>query len=136
MTQIMLPLTNSPLNALFLAINHYMSTGDHAGEGVSMEAPDDRVLLVLAVNRTLTTDQQDFQKLRARLEELREEFPFTLKNEDDHAVFIIWSLTVRTCDILPLARRLLEAPGPLGWGSMEPLLRPHRPQIDTLLAAC
>ena len=51
---------NTPLNRLYLAINHYISTGDHIGEGISNDLGS-HIQMMVAVNQANPTDQQDFR---------------------------------------------------------------------------
>ena len=112
---------NTPLNRLFLAINHYISTGDHLGEGIAYDQGT-HVQVILAVNQSNPTDLADFVKFRSRFDELRAEFNLTLSDLGVQNNFHLHSFLVDLTDMDDLAKRLEEKPGAGGWGSMHELI--------------
>lgn len=127
-----------PLNQLFMAINHYISTGDKIGEGISLikrqqqfstgePAAYDRVQILLAVNDTNPTDRVDFTKFVSRFKELQALFSTTLEALPQMPGFKCYSFTIKYGQCEELARELTKQPGALGWGSMKSLLEKHFP---------
>lgn len=112
--------SKTSINKLFWAINHYVSTGDHISEGVS-EDLGDSILVLLPVNPDLPVDMQDFERFRARLDELGEKIdgPF------ESVGFLLYTWQVAKSDTNKFARLLTEKPGPLGWGSMKETIDAH-----------
>ena len=109
-----------PLNTLFLAINQYISTGDHIGEGIAL--PSGKNLdVVIAVNKTDPTDQEDFKKFRARIAEIIEPLVTLNKDSRSDARFDYWILQLKERDLPKLTQALIDQEGPLGWGSPKPL---------------
>lgn len=109
------PLTGGPINRLFWAINHYVSTGDHIGEGVATQRDGAWVLCILVYYKK-EQDCRDIAALRSRLSDSglpRHELAYGGKMGEVE----IWNLIVADVDVLPLADALVSAPGALGWGS-------------------
>lgn len=129
------PVQNTPLNRLFLALNHYISTGDRVGEGLAIPGgnPKGTTHQVLIPHQPgEATDAADWEKLRARLAQLEAEGQgFKLTDEgfapgpSGRRHFHIHALHVPTTKVLRLTALLREKPGPLGWGSFYDLLRTH-----------
>lgn len=130
------PLRNSALNKLFLAINHYVSTGDHIGEGTAVPhgpqksrtgepADGDRIMILVFVNRTDEVDLKDFTCFRSRFSELESEFNVKLKNDGTEQQFQRWSFVIYYRQALPLAKALAEKPGSAGWGSLKKIIDQH-----------
>lgn len=118
------PLRRSPINRLFFAINHYVSTGDHVGEGLGVpEGAYVRVLL--PVNSAMAQDVSDFEAFRARFDELAPRFGLTLEGPERSGVYHIYSFRIHERDMDALARALRERPGPSGWGSMKAVIDKH-----------
>lgn len=128
------PLQDRPLNRLFVALNHYISTGDHVGEGVA--TPEGTIHQVLLAHRPSdATDAADWEKLQARLDELKSQ-GLGLKLTDEGRVpnvpgpggpqqMHLHALHVPTGQVAWLTSLLREKPGPLGWGSFYETLRAH-----------
>lgn len=67
------PQIGTPTNRLFWAINHYVSTGDHIGEGVAQEVGG-KLLFLIPVRVAAEQDQRDLAAFRARFDELAEPY--------------------------------------------------------------
>lgn len=124
------PVMKTPLNRLFLALNHYISTGDHFGEGVALPESDPALRLVrvlIPVNRTMKQDRVDFEKLRSKFDELAAagEFPVRLEHMGREGLFEYWSFVVPEFRMDDLAAELRRAPGPAGWGSGKAIIDQH-----------
>jgi hypothetical protein len=123
----------SPLSLLFVAINHYISTGDHFGEGIALgdgkgkgePKPDEKFTIVIVVNRSLPVDIEDFQKFKSKLESLRNKFPIKLATHGTEQGFSQYSFALYYHQVPKLTQLLTESPGPLGWGSMKELIDTH-----------
>jgi hypothetical protein len=132
-----MPLTfmqESPLNRLFLAINHYVSTGDEAGTGMVLPSddavmradgtplPDDKLTIAIPVRITDDRDLDDFNAFRSRFDQLAPRFGLTLEPLQADGDMGVWGFAIRYryCDAL--AEALTERPGPAGWGSCKPLI--------------
>jgi len=137
----MQPLTilkDTPLNLLFVAINHYVSTGDHLGEGFALpEGPQrhtkgephaqDKVRILILVNLSNKTDIEDYEKFRSRFNQLAPEFKTRLENMGKEQNMQVYSFVVKYEQVPELTQKLTEKPGPLGWGSMKDLIDKHFP---------
>ena len=118
------PLADTPVNRLFFAINHYVSTGDHIGEGVAQDRGGGQVCVLVPFNPRELEDKDNFDRLKARLEQLQQgrnaDAPrFTLAYQGQGGRFSVWGLTIQSTDCDALADLLVEEPGPLGWGSCK-----------------
>lgn len=131
-------LRDTPVNRLFFAINHYVSTGDHLGEGISVAEgpqapaaplpnPNDRLRIMLLVNSTDPIDRNDYQKFTSRFNELADSFGTELKTNGHQEQFFVYSFSLAYGQCDALAQALTERPGPLGWGSMKGLIERHFP---------
>ena len=118
------PVQNTPLNQLFLAINHYISTGDHVGEGMANEH-ETHLQVIIPVNQTNPVDREDFTKFRSRWEELQGKFSTELVDNGEHQQFRLYTFNINPSDMDELAKELTKRPGPLGWGSMYGLIQKH-----------
>jgi hypothetical protein len=125
MTDITFVQQGEPLSELYLAINHYVSTGDHLGEGVAADAGPGRFRVLLAVNRALPQDVADWECFRSRFAELQREFGLRLQREGASMGMEMWAFEVREDQVGPLAGALRARPGRLGWGSLKPLIDRH-----------
>ena len=65
----LIPIADGPLKRLIIAINHYISTGNHFGEGFAL-GEGSRVRIVIPVNLYMERDQKDFEAFRSRLDVL------------------------------------------------------------------
>lgn len=120
------PLTGTPINRLFFAINHYVSTGDHFGEGMAAPSAPGWVTILIPVNVSLQQDQADFEAFRSRFDELAAEFGLTMAWHGEEGGFELWSFDVREQDADRLATALRERPGKAGWGSGKAVIDRHR----------
>lgn len=138
MSQSITALDKTPLNRLFVAINHYISTGDHIGEGIAVPEgpqrhtqgephPDDKLRVLLMVNTTDPVDRSDFEKFKSRFSQLEKGFGTRLEDGGRQAHFAVNSFVIQYKQTEPLAQALTEQPGPAGWGSMKPLIDKHFP---------
>lgn len=116
-----------PLSLLFMAINHYISTGDHLGEGVAIEEGPQKARVVVTVNMALKDDKEDFQKFKAKFEEIRAKFQTRLDDHGRNSIFHTHSFVILKKDIEAMAQAFTESPGPLGWGSMKKLIDDNLP---------
>lgn len=104
-----------------LAINHYISTGDHIGEGIAV--PDgDKVRIMIAVNKAMEQDIKDFKAFQAKFNEIKGQFKLRLEDGGSNGIFHMYSFLVKESDMDTLASALTQAPGPKGWGSLKPLI--------------
>lgn len=118
------PKFNDPINRLMLAINHYISTGDNIGEGIA--TPDgDKVRVLIAVNKVMQQDKEDFQAFKAKFKEIKGRFKLTLNDHGSQGLFHMYSFLIEESQIDNLAVALTESPGPKGWGSLKPLIDKH-----------
>jgi hypothetical protein len=137
MNPTLIPLANSPLNRLFFAINHYISTGDAIGEGVALvegmqkssdePAANANAVILLAVNSKDQTDTADFEKFVSRFSQLQARFSTSLKNLGKANEFWQYSFSIAYGQCDDLAQALIEQPGSLGWGSMKSMLEKNFP---------
>lgn len=118
------PVQQTPLNRLFLAINHYISTGDHLGEGIANDLGT-HVQVIIPVNQKMQVDRLDFEKFQSRFVELEAELGSKLKFEGEQQYFRMYSFKIDITDMDLLAEKLIEKPGKLGWGSMYELIQKH-----------
>ena len=123
----------SPLSLLFVAINHYISTGDHFGEGIALgdgkgkgePKPNETITILILVNRSLADDVEDFKKFKSKLESIKATFPINLQSHGTEQGMSQYSFNLYYHQVLKLTQVLTESPGPLGWGSMKPLIDKH-----------
>ena len=125
---------DSPVNRLFLAINHYVSTGDHVGTGMALPSddaimrgdgtphPNDRLMIVIPVRTADDRDLDDFNAFRSRFDQLAHRFGLVLEPLENEGEMGVWGFGIRYryCDAL--ADALIEQPGPAGWGSCKDLI--------------
>lgn len=116
-----------PLSKLFIAINHYISTGDHFGEGTAMENGKDEVLIFILVNINLKDDREDFEKFKSKFDQISKSFDTRLIDRGSNRGFHTYVFSLRKESIQDMAVELLRNPGPLGWGSMKALIDKHLP---------
>lgn len=113
---------NQPVNRAFLALNHYISTGDHVGEGVALGEGNKTVLLITWRPREWE-DNDNWKRLRARLEELKGEgFALEIREMGANGEFSFAGAVVETSQLDEFATKITERRGPLGWGSMKTFL--------------
>lgn len=118
------PLIDQPLNRLFFAINHYISTGDHFGEGIAVPEGG-RVRVLIPVNVNLPQDGEDLRAFRSRFEELQSAYETALGYMGEEEGFEFWSFLIREDQADALARDLRASPGSLGWGSGKAIIDAH-----------
>ena len=113
-------LQSGPINRLFFAINHYVSTGEHLGQGVALEGDDPGTLLLqIPYDPDNPTHAEDFERFRARLEEITQEEGLRgeLREMGWAGKIRVAVVLVRKEELTPLADGLMEKPSDLGWGS-------------------
>jgi hypothetical protein len=117
------PRVGKPINDLIWSINHYMSLADHLGMGMGRDL-EDRIVVWILVNQEMALDQENFQKLRARMKELKEEgeWRFSLTREGRENEFEVHGLHVPHEEVEELSEALREEAGPEGWGSTRDVL--------------
>ncbi|PRY38472.1 hypothetical protein CLV58_109199 [Spirosoma oryzae] len=131
------PLENTPINRLFLAINHYISTGDHIGEGMAVpEGPQkvrrgepdaqDKIRILVPYNITNDTDLDDLACFTSRFNELASQFSTRLEPLQGNGQFGLTSFVIRYQQAHLLSSKLMEKPGPAGWGSNKALIDQYR----------
>ena len=127
------PVTNTALNQLFLAINHYVSTGDHIGEGIALPhspsqnrpglpLPTDVLQILMPCNTEDKLDISDFEKFKSRFLELQDTFKTKLEEGKPNGKFRLYFFLLRFGDCQALSQALMEKPGPLGWGSPKAII--------------
>lgn len=130
------PLRGTPVNRLFFALNHYISTGDHVGEGIALDSAVPGVtIFAVPVNRHMEQDREDWRRLLARLKEIEADeslnLPVRITEEGQQGLFDLYLLHVPTPTLDELSRVLREKPGPLGWGSMKATIDTHHWREDS-----
>ena len=114
------------LLAFFIGLQHYMSTADHIGEGVAWLEDGGRIGVGLPYNPRELEDKDNYERLASRLRELkREGFDLTIDEGVMKGQFKGASVSVRESDLPALTKKLREAPGALGWGSLYTFLQRH-----------
>ena len=127
----------SPMSCLVQAINHFVSTGDHFGEGRILHAKTGDWLVVLACNVNDEIDVEDMRKFESRFKEVIEETAIDARLEKGEEVNGCRSylLHVHDPDMLPLAQALISAAGEAGWGSMYPYIQRYFPNLREQILA-
>ena len=116
---------NTPAGRAVFALNYYISTGDHVGEGVAYIKEKSTVLLVAHRPREWE-DKDNWERLLARIRELEnEKFPCVAIHEGGDGEFTFWGIRVLTSELDNFAAKIKEKPGPRGWGSMYTFLERH-----------
>lgn len=110
------PMLDTPLNRLFFAINHYVTTGDHIGEGIAT-GDEKRMRVTIPVRTDSKDDQANFAAFRSRFEELADKYRLVLGYLGEHRNFEGWTFEIDVERMDALAVDLRERPGPLGWGT-------------------
>lgn len=110
------PQIGTPTNRLFWAINHYVSTGDHIGEGVAQEVGG-KLLFLIPVRVAAEQDQRDLAAFRARFDELAEPYQTAMRYMGEYDGFELWGFALAEDQADDLAADLTVRPGALGWGS-------------------
>ena len=121
-----------PLNDLVLAINHYVSTGDHIGEGVAMEGADGRYIFTVPYDPAHPDDRADAQRLRLRVSEIAAQYPdlkLEVQEQKLPGKFDYLLLFVSPADVRRLAAELVRSNGDAGWGTSKPLIDEHFPYV-------
>ena len=132
--------TEGPINDLFYAINHYISTGDHLGAGTALETEDGGLLVVIPVNKANPDDLADADKFEQKIAELHNAlspekkavsngvdlFPgvelssgLELSRHTGNGAFDYLLLKLALRDARPLACALVRFPAAPGWGTCK-----------------
>ena len=113
---------NSPINRVTFAINHYVSTGDHIGEGIAIPEGYNKIRFLIPVNQNLPIDIENWTKLLSKLKEIKSP-AFLLENHGKTPPhFIVHSILISECDLTVFANALMEKPGNMGWGSPKTII--------------
>ena len=126
------------VNDVFLGINHYISTGDHYGEGAALDTGAGGLAFVVTYDPSSPQEIADLTALRVRLEELRQT-GIGLREEtlpraaQGLGQFNFLLLHVHQDDLIRLAQGLVREPGKAGWGSTYPLLRAAFPEVRGMI---
>ena len=116
---------DGPIYELLVAMNHYISTGDHIGEGnalidTSKPGPN-RLGVVVPVDPKNSIDVRDFELLQLRLTEIAAENgpSVELENHGSMDRFDAWIMFVAEPLIPALTAALKAKPSAEGWGSVK-----------------
>jgi hypothetical protein len=124
------PTAEGPINDLFLAINHYVSTGDLYGEGVALDLGGDLRLVQIPYDPKSADDAEDYRKFSVRLGEILQQhrdLAGPLKTLDRLPRFVIAGFEIDEGRMRDLARELVRHPGSAGWGTGKALIDQHFP---------
>ncbi len=124
--------TEGPVRDMILAINHYVSTGDHIGEGVAMEGEGGGYLFGVPYDPRNPDDRDDARRLRQRLAEIAAAHPGLSVRTEDHPPaggFSYFVVHVRPELARRLAAELVRSSGDAGWGSGKPRIDKHFPDV-------
>lgn len=130
------PRSEGPINDLFLAINHYVSTGDHIGEGVALPEPDGRVLIQIPYDPRNATDAEDFKKFASRMAEIAVADPalkYPVRELGKTPQFAIAGFTIAENKMRRLAKELVRGGGMGGFGSPKGLIDQNFPDARGML---
>lgn len=120
---------DTPFHRLILAVNCFITTGDHIGEGVICPDGDGRVHVTIPVHRDMPLDQSDLERLRERVQDLADQFGCELCLIGGDARFERWALFLPEGRMESFARELRRVPGRLGWGSPKPYVDEYERQL-------
>ena len=123
--------TEGPINDLFYAVNFYISTGDHIGEGKAGETEDGQLLVIIPLSKTNAEDQADADRLQQRVTEIQSSgaVGVTLERHKDTGAFDYLLLKLAAGDARPLARELVRQRGGKGWGTPKRDIDAHLPGL-------
>ena len=123
--------TEGPINDLFYAVNFYISTGDHIGEGKAGETEDGQLLVIIPLSKTNAEDQADADRLEQRVTEIQNSgaVEVVLERHKDAGAFDYLLLKVAAEDARPLARELVRQEGGKGWGTPKRDIDKHLPGL-------
>jgi hypothetical protein len=114
------------INDAMLALNYYISTGDHIGEGVAIPLPSGEIALLIAFAPHELEDADNWNRLEARLIEMHGEgLKLKIENEGQQGIFVMIRLILKELDLPAFTTALKSKPGPLGWGSLYTFLERH-----------
>lgn len=128
--------TEGSINDLFYAVNFYISTGDHIGEGKAGETEDGQLLVIIPLSKTNAEDQADADRLEQRVTEIQSAdiqsggaVAVTLEHHKDTGEFDYLLLRLAAEDARPLARELVRQMGGKGWGTPKRDIDKHLPGL-------
>lgn len=130
------PSAEGPLNDLFLAINFYVSTGDHIGEGVAPDLGGGVLLVQIPYDPKNPDDAADFAKFKARMGEIGREHPslaFAVRTLGETPGFTIAAFEINEGQMRDLARELVRSCGEAGWGTGKAVIDAHAPDVRAKL---
>lgn len=125
-----------PLNDLILAINFYISTGDHIGEGMALEGKEGEIIVLVPFDPRHPDDRDDARRLRSRLSEIRAATPnlrVKVTEEKTGSQFDILQVSVSPSDLRPLAAELVRESGAEGWGTCKAVIDENMPEVRAKL---
>ena len=121
-------LASGPYKEVFLALNYYISTGDHIGEGQARPLGNGRVHLLIPYAPREREDKENWERLQARLTQIQTQDKLALSVVDlgpASGNFRVMAIEIAAADVARLAQVLKAKPGPLGWGSLHAFLQQH-----------
>lgn len=123
--------TKGPINDLFYAINFYVSTGDHIGEGNAGEMEDGRLFVIIPLNNVSADDQADAGKLQQRVSEIQKSraVAVTMERHPDNKEFDYLLMELKLADARLLAREMVRQMGGKGWGTPKRDIDKHLPGL-------
>ena len=121
--------TEGPINDLFYAVNFYISTGDHIGEGTATE--DGQLFIIIPLSKTNAADQADAERLQQRVTEIKGSgaVGVELERHADTGAFDYLLMKLALTDARPLARELVRQMGGKGWGTPKNDIDTHLPGL-------
>ena len=123
--------TEGPINDLIYAVNFYISTGDHIGEGNAAEMEDGQLLIIIPLSKTNADDQADADRLEQRVTEIQSSgaVAVTLERHADTGAFDYLLMKLAVKDARPVARELVRQMGGEGWGTPKRDIDKHMPGL-------
>ena len=123
--------TEGPINDLFYAVNFYISTGDHIGEGKAGETEDGHLLVIIPLSKTNAEDQADADRLEQRVMEIQSSgsVAVTLERHKDTGAFDYLLMKLAAKDARSLACELVRQMGGKGWGTPKREIDKHLPGL-------
>jgi hypothetical protein len=116
---------------IFLALNYYISTGDYLGHGLGI-TQHGQLFCQIPVNQENPIDLDDWNKLVARIDQVRRQYGIHAVIEDHgrHNNFIVKTVAFPLSQLEEWMVRLIQEPGPLGWGSTYQSLWDHEMTVQ------
>ena len=121
-----------PVRDMILAINHYVSTGDHIGEGIALEGLSGDYLFAVPFDPQSADDLADARCFERRLREIVEDQPailLSVSEQKEPGQFDYLLVSILPSDLRKVAAALVRSAGQAGWGSGKPLIDEHFPDV-------